>query len=499
LRTSLLITILSILFVFSTTSSNAAFPAHEFHPLDDYIVAQMAKHGLKGISVAVIEGGETVYLNGYGSAGNGIPMTPHTPMYIGSTSKSFTGLAVAQLVESGLIDMKAPVINYLPWFKVDDQVATAKITVNHLLHHTSGMSEAGFTVILPEDASREEAVRALASASLTASPGAQMQYFNVGYDVLALIIETVSGQTYEAYIQEHIFQPLGMTRTYTDPELAQANGLSQGYSRFFGFPFPQRQPHRQYEVGAGYIISTAEDMARYAIAMNNDGVYQGNRVLSSEGMRRLFISNQGYGMGWFIEPGHIYHGGANETFKTFLDLYPNRKLGFILMINQGYMLDHYVSSAQVYEGVRAIVLGDTPPLVSQGPSVRTIGLGLLGFVLALVALHSYNFWKLRDWRWRASHKSPGRLAFDVAISFIIPIVIVIVVYTQLKGFFGYRFNLTSQVSLMFVTLTDIAILMLVGLVPDIIQGIIKLYWVLSGQIGQQPSPVRFPLQSHPHS
>jgi hypothetical protein len=116
----------------------------------------------------------------------------------------------------------------------------------------------------------------------------------------------------------------------------------------------------------------------------------------------------------------------------------------------------------------------------------------------LVALHSYNFWKLRDWRWRASHKSPGRLALDVAISFIIPIVIVIVVYTQLKGFFGYRFNLTSQVSLMFVTLTDIAILMLVGLVPDLIQGIIKLYWVLSRQSGNQRSPVQPPLQSRPN-
>ena len=255
--------------------------------LDAYITAQMSKHGVKGISLAVTSGTEILHLKGYGTAGKGCPMTPQTPMYIGSQSKSFTALAIAQLIEQGKINPNDPVQEYIPWFKVANEEASQKITVNHLLHHTSGLSEAGFTVVLPDDATNEEAVRALAGATLTEPVGRKFQYFNVGYDVLAVVVQNVSGIPYEEYLQKDILDPLKMAHTYTDPVLARANGLSQGYSRFFGFTVPQNQPHRVFEVSAGYIISTAEDMAHYAIAMNNNGLYEGQQLLSAEGMHRI--------------------------------------------------------------------------------------------------------------------------------------------------------------------------------------------------------------------
>lgn len=477
LRTSL--SLLLLLVVLASPLAAAAAPAPvpsteiDYAALDTYITAQMAKHGLKGISLAIVQDRETVYLKGYGTAGSGRPMTPQTPMYIGSQSKSFTGLAVAQLAEQGKIDLQAPVQTYLPWFRVADPEASKKITVTHLLSHTSGLSEAGFTSILPVDASNVDAARALASARLTAPVGARHQYFNFGYDVLAVIIEEVSGQRYEDYVQEHIFNPLGLTRTFTDPAPARQAGLSQGYSRFFGFTVPQGQPHRRFEISAGYIISTAEDMARYATAMLNDGSYGEAQVLSPAWMRRLFTPVQGYAMGWVVQPGHINHGGANETFKTFVDLYPSKKTGIVLLINQGYMLDHYISAEQVFKGVESIVLGRTPPSVSDGLSVRAMGWGLLVFVLGLVVLHTRNFLGLRGWRERARGMSPLKLALDVAISFIIPVVIGLVVYSQVKGFFGTRFNFTYQMRFMFTTLPDIAVLMVVGLVPDLLQGLIK--------------------------
>ncbi len=449
----------------------APLPAGEidFAALDGFVAGQMAKHGLKGVALAVTRGDETIYLKGYGTAGGGRPMTPQTPMYIGSQSKSFTGLAVAQLIEQGKIDANATVISYLPWFRVADPQATQKIRLSHLLHHTSGLSEAGFTTVLPENASIETAVRALADAKLTAPVGTKFQYFNLGYDVLAAIVETVSGQPYAAYLQEHILNPLGMAATTTDPGAAHRNGLSQGYSRFFGFTIPQPQPHRIYEVGAGYIISTAEDLARYAIAMNNDAA-----GVLTKGSSRLFAPVMGYGMGWFIGGDHIFHGGANETFKTYLDLYPSRRLGIVLLINQGYMLDHYISADQVFAGVEAILLGRDPAPLSQGWSVRTIGWGLLGLVLALCALHTHNFLRLRGWQQRARLWSKARLALDIAVSFLIPLLIGTVVFSQIQAFLGYRFNWTYQMRMMFTTLPDIGILMVVGLVPDLVQGFIKL-------------------------
>ena len=446
--------------------------------IDAYVTAQMAKHGLKGVSLAITQGEETLYLKSYGTAGQGRPMTSQTPMFIGSQSKSFTALAIAQLAEQGLVDVNAPVRTYLPWFAVADEAASAQITVAHLLHHTSGLSDAGFLTILPEDASIEDAVRALKTAQLTAPIGTRQQYFNLGYVVLADIVETVSGQSYADYIQEHIFDPLQMTHTYTDPALAKQDGLSQGYSRFFGFTVPARQPAPTYELSAGYIISTAEDMTHFTLAMNNDGVYAGTRVLSVQWMRELFKPVLGYGMGWFVTPGHISHGGANETFKTFVDLYPGRGLGIVLLINQGYMIDHFISAGQLFAGVEALVLGNEPPGVSTGLSVRVIGWGLLTLVLALCTLHVWNIYHLRGWRERARQWSPLKRAWDVAISFIIPTVILIVVFTQVKAFWGDRFNLTYQLRVMFRTLTDISILMIVGSVPDYAQGLIKLFWTL---------------------
>ncbi|HSK66289.1 MAG TPA: serine hydrolase domain-containing protein, partial [Anaerolineales bacterium] len=412
----------------------------DFEALDTYITGQMSKHGIRGISLAVTSGTEIVYLKGYGTAGGGRPMTPQTPMYIGSQSKSFTGLAIAQLIEQGKIDPGAPVQDYIPWFRIRDDSASKKITVNHLLHHTSGLSEAGFTAMLPENATNEDAVRALASAELTAPVGVMHQYFNVGYDVLAVVVQNVSGMSYEDYIQKNIFDPLEMRRTFTDPDLARKNGLSQGYSRFFGFVIPQRQPHRVYEVSAGFIISTAEDMAHYSMAMDNAGIYQGKQLLSIQGMDRLFYAVQGYAMGWFVEPGHIWHGGANETFKTYVDIYPLRDMSIVLLINQGYMFDHFISAPQIFEGVEAIVLGRVPPPVSEGWSVKHLGWLLLIGVLALGFFQLRNLLLLRGWAERARSWSTGKLIWDTALSFLIPTVILVVVFNRVQAFMGYRFN-----------------------------------------------------------
>lgn len=160
------------------TVSSVGFEADA---VDAYISGQMEKHGIQGISIAVTSKKEIIYLKGYGTTGDARPMTPQTPMYIGSQSKSFTGLAIAQLIEQGRLKPNDAVQKYIPWFEVADEETSAKITINHLLHHTSGLSETGFTVSLPEDATNEDAVRALASAELTAPVGST---FNISMLVM---------------------------------------------------------------------------------------------------------------------------------------------------------------------------------------------------------------------------------------------------------------------------------------------------------------------------
>ena len=444
----------------------------DFAALDAAIAAQMTKHGLPGAALAVVEGGEIVYLKGYGSAGRRA-MTPQTQMFIGSQSKSFTALAVAQLAEQGRLDLNAPVQNYIPWFRVADEAASGQITINHLLHHTSGLSESGYTALLPAGATVQEAVRSLADARLTAPVGTKHQYFNIGYDVLTTIIETVSGQSYADYLRAHVFDPLGMSRSTADP--ATASDLAQGYSRLFGFPIPVRQTVRQYEIGAGYIISTAEDLASYAIAMMNDG----GGLVTPEMAGRIFTPGLGeYGMGWYIDRSRtkIWHGGANEAFRTDLNLYPQAGRAFVLLVNEGHLADHYVASKQLIDTVEALVLGRTPPPVSQGWSVRWIGWALAALVLGLIALHVHNFRRLRNWPERARHMAPAKKTLDVAISFIIPTVILLIIFSQMRAFFGYRFNLGTNLVMMRYALPDVFVLMIVGTIPDYVQGFVKLGW-----------------------
>ncbi len=476
--------IIGVLWVCATPTSAAV----DKGALDEYVTGEMQKHGLPGVALAVTQDDQIVYEKGYGTAGEGRALTPQTPMYIGSTSKSFTALAVAQLAQDGKIDLDAPVVQYIPWFKVADSEASSTITIRHLLHHASGLSDAGYGMVLPENTSIEDAVRSLAQAHLTAPVGTQAQYFNHNYTVLSLVVQMVSGQPYADYLQQHILNPLEMKQTYTSEQAARADGLAQGYTRFFGFAIPARQPHPDYGLGNGYLISTAEDMGRYMIAMNNRGAFHGTQVLSPEWVSILQTPRQQqgfqYAMGWFVDwvdgVYRIHHDGANEAFRSLLKTYPARKLGVVVLVNQGYYLDANISTMELIGGVEQILLGHAAPPTSSGIAVPVIGYGILALTLGLLIFHARNIWRLRTWRQRASKMSVSRRAFDIAVSFIIPTGILAIVTWQLAGYFGNRFSLAQQTSLLFVVVPDMGVLLLVSSVPDYFQGIVKLWWALRG-------------------
>lgn len=480
-RWLLLISLLALATAPTTPSLAAPTTEINYAALDAYITAQMEKHWLPGVALAVVRGNEMVYAKGYGVDGTGTAITPQTRMFIGSQSKSFTALAIAQLMEAGKLKLDDPVRAHISWFAVADEAASAQITINHLLHHTSGLSESGFGQVLPDEATPEMATRALAQARPTAPIGEQHQYFNLGYDVLAYLVEIISGQSYPNYIAEHILQPLGMARSTAD--LQNLAEMPHGFNRYFGFPVPTRQHIPVYEIGAGYIVSTAEDLARYALAMKNAATGKSNFLVSPATARAIFQPGIGtYGLGWYIskEAGtrHIFHGGANDTFNTHVDLYPERDLAIVLLINVGHQTDHFISAAQTFAGIQAIVLGRTPPPVEQDWSVTWLGWGLGVMVLGLLALHIRNFLVLRGWAERARHMTPARRAWAVAISFIIPTAILVVIAYQLSGFWSHRFHPYSTFIMLPTVMPDMAILMLMGTLPDYVQGFLKLYWVM---------------------
>lgn len=467
----LVLTLFLLLLFLPNQTIAAPENAMDFSVLDAIVLEQMEKHGLPGVALTIIDGEEIVYSQGYGKADRIRPMTSQTKMFIGSLSKSFTALAIAQLVDQGKLDLDTPVQSYITWFRVADDDGSQKITIRHLLNHTSGLSDAGFSVVPSRNTSFEESVRMLKSANLTAPVGTTFQYFNMGYSVLAYLVELASGQPYFEYIQDHILTPLGMNDSTADPKSAQS--VAQGYTRFFGFAVPMTQPVPEYAIGAGYIVSTADDLAKYAITMKNNA----EGLVSPTMGRKIFLPGQGdYGFGWFIvdNGSKIFHGGANETFRTDLMLYPNSGRAFVLLTNQGYQVDQFISASQLRNSVEAFVLGRPPISVSLGWSVRWVGWGIGILTLGLSVLHYFNFRRLRGWRERARSMSKGKRIFDIGISFLIPTVILIFVLSQIKGFYGNRFNLWPTLVNLPLVLPDVFLLMLIGSIPDYIQGIIKI-------------------------
>jgi CubicO group peptidase (beta-lactamase class C family) len=184
--------------------------------------------GVGQASYAVISDAEQT-VAGYGAA------SPDTPFVIGSVSKSFTALAILQLVERGLIALDSRVTDYIDWFTTADP--TASITVRHLLNQTSGLStlDGSRNAFTPET-SLEDRVRLIETYDLVSEPGSEFNYSNLNYAVLGLIVQEVSGVGYGEFVEQEIFGPLGMDNSYSDFTLAKANGLAIGTITVFGLP-----------------------------------------------------------------------------------------------------------------------------------------------------------------------------------------------------------------------------------------------------------------------
>jgi hypothetical protein len=297
----------------------------------------------------------------------------------------------------------------------------------------------------------------------------------MGYAVLSYLIELESGQSYADFVHKNILTPLGMDSSTADP--ATMNDMPKGYTRLFGFAVPAKEDYPLYGVGEGWIISNAVDMAKYAIEFQSNNT----QLVSDKMMKRILSPGIGYyGMGWFIYDNgtKIVHGGANQTFRTEVNIYPNKDRAFVLLTNQGYQIDHFISASQLTASVEAVVLGNIPPSVKQGWSVRWIGWGIGIFVLGLCVLHTRNFLALRDWKERMSHVSRVKRIWDISISFLIPVIISTVIFWQVSNFYGNRFNFISSVVYMRQGMPDIFILILIGTLPDLIQGTIKIFlWI----------------------
>lgn len=308
--------------------------------IDDVIDREMPASGAPGLAYAVTDDGRitTSGARGVAKMGKDTPVTPDTPFTIGSISKSFTALAIMQLVESGNIDLDTELAHYLDDFSGRP---SGSITIRQLLSHTSGFStlqgNASHTDSTGGSEELAHAVKQLATVTPAHAPNERWEYSNANYQILGRLIEVVSGSDYQTYVATHILEPLRMNHSFVaDGDIHDS--MATAHVPWFGakLPLPTTRTDR-LTAPQGGVIASADDLAVYLRMMMNGE----DDVLSAEG-KALMMSPASetspyYGLGWKLDPGTgaVWHDGASPGVETLATMIPSDKKAVVVLVNGG--------------------------------------------------------------------------------------------------------------------------------------------------------------------
>ena len=331
--------------------------------IEDFVASEMSASGAPGLAYAVVADGEITEVGARGvvEIGGDREVTLDTPFLTGSISKSFTALAIMQLVEAGEVDLDTEISNYLDSFSGRPAGA---ITVQQLLSHTSGYSTLqGNTSHTDDTGGKDELARrvdGIAEMNPAYTPGERWEYSNTNYAILGRLIEVVSGQDYQAYVAANILEPVGMEHSFVaDGGVHEA--MATGHTPWFGTkrPLPENATHRGTAPQGG-IIASAGDLALYMQMMMNGE----DDVLSAEGkalmMSPASTASPSYGFGWFVDAANrtVWHDGSTPGFETLATMVVAEKRAVVVLVNGGSGLG-IGETARLRNGItaRALDLG----------------------------------------------------------------------------------------------------------------------------------------------
>lgn len=296
-----------------------------------FLTAEVQANRLPGLAFGLVHNTQIVSLQSFGEASEGHPVTASTPFLLDSLTKSFTALAVMQEVEAGHLVLDAPVQRYLPWFRLADPAASAQITVRQFLTMSSGLPAASPPITTTE--TMEQFIRSLSTVAPDRPVGSSFEYAPSGYVILGLLVQTVSGQAYGSYLEQHILAPLQMTDSFVSLQAAEEHGLAQGHQWLFGVPVPADDValHQPATLPSGGLFSSVADMTHYLVAELNGGRYGSALVLSPSGIATMhtpavpnpttgypFGPDTFYGMGWHLgtiaDVPTLWHDGVSVAY-----------------------------------------------------------------------------------------------------------------------------------------------------------------------------------------
>jgi len=308
---------------------------------------------------------------------------------------------------------------------VADPQASAQITVRMLINQTSGLpgDPTQFTWVTwtwqntPDAIERH--VRLLANVKPAFPPGQSFTYANANYATLGMIIQSVTGQSYEDYVREQVFAPLDMHASFVTEAEAARHGLATGYRWWFGFPVPADLPFNRANLPAGFVISSAEDMGHFLIAQMNGGRYRERAVVSPGGIAIMQAEPPAntYGMGWETARLNgrrlINQDGSSGNYQASLFFDPETRVGVFMTANIVNALDTIASAhgTSNLDGISTRNMAETvlamataQPLPGQG-----IGIGRLSIIFDLLILGLsgaliYSLARIPAWRERLARR-----------------------------------------------------------------------------------------------
>lgn len=309
---------------------------------------------VQGLAIAIVKGGDLVMAKGYGwrDAEQKLPMTADTLLPIGSSTKAFTTAVMAALVDEGKLDWEKPVRTWIPWFKLQDPVATERMTPLDLVTHRSGMPRHD-ALWYNATLTRKDMVRRLQFLEPNKDFRTDFQYNNAMFLTAGYLTEEITGKSWEDNVRERIFKPLGMKRAnFSVDEARKDADFSEPY-REEKDGTVKKIPHRSItNVGpAGSINASVHEMAAWLRLHLDKGRIAGKAVLSPGSVEFLHTPKMlmglpqtkpelvpgGYAPGWFTDVyrGHlrVHHGGNIDGFSAMVMLVPGSDLGIVVLTN----------------------------------------------------------------------------------------------------------------------------------------------------------------------
>jgi CubicO group peptidase (beta-lactamase class C family) len=319
--------------------------------LEALVRSQMQEQSVPGLAVGILADGQ-IQAWGFGVASieTGFPVLPDSLFQIGSITKVVTATVIMQFVDEGRLDLDAPVKRVLPDFRLQDEAATERVTLRHLLTHTGGFFGDRFrrednSDYGPGDDALARALAEFHSLRQYTPPGETWSYCNTGFQALGGIIERFTGQTVEQAIRERVLTPLGMDRSVFFAHEAITYAAAAGHNKPPGKELSVARPYPLVRSmnAAGGIIGTTADLLRFARFHMGDGTAGEQRLLSAESIdAMLTVQTQAglsdyWGLGWSIDLAGgttiAGHGGSTNGFRALLTLVPECGVALAVLSN----------------------------------------------------------------------------------------------------------------------------------------------------------------------